>query len=224
DINGDPGFPGSAIRSRYWLAAKATALGGGLYRYEYAVYNHNSDRSAGAFTAPLPVGAALSDVSFHAPQWHSGEPYSNAPWGIARSSTGVTFSTEAYGVNPNANALRWANTFNFGFTTDASPTTGAVSLDLFKPGAPGAPSTVAVAGVPVPATPAQCGPADMGRQGGLAGQDGQLDNNDFVVMINFFFANDGRADLGQQGGLVGADGQFDNNDFIVFINLFFAGC
>ena len=32
-----------------------------------------------------------------------------------------------------------------------------------------------------------CGPADMGRQGGFAGPDGLLDNNDFIVFIDFFF-------------------------------------
>ena len=67
-------------------------------------------------------------------------------------------------------------------------------------------------------------PADMGVQGGVAGQDGVLDNNDFIVFIDYFFASDPRADVGQQGGLPGADGQFNNNDFIVFIDLFFAGC
>ncbi|MFT3684787.1 MAG: GC-type dockerin domain-anchored protein [Phycisphaerales bacterium] len=67
-------------------------------------------------------------------------------------------------------------------------------------------------------------PADLGQQGGVPGQDGQLDNNDFIAFINFFFASNPAADLGVQGGVYGSDGQFDNNDFISFINLFFAGC
>jgi hypothetical protein len=67
-------------------------------------------------------------------------------------------------------------------------------------------------------------PADLGMQGGLAGPDGMLDNNDFVVFINYFFGADPHADIGQQGGLPGGDGHFDNNDFVVFINDFFAGC
>lgn len=69
-----------------------------------------------------------------------------------------------------------------------------------------------------------CGPADVGRQGGVAGADGTLDNNDFVVYIDYFFTNSPLADVGQQGGVRGADGLFDNNDFVVFIDLFFAGC
>jgi hypothetical protein len=71
---------------------------------------------------------------------------------------------------------------------------------------------------------AQCGAADMGSQGGIAEFDGILDNNDFVVFIDKFFALDPAADQGQQGGVSGADGTFDNNDFVVFIDSFFAGC
>ncbi|HYD01394.1 MAG TPA: GC-type dockerin domain-anchored protein [Phycisphaerales bacterium] len=66
--------------------------------------------------------------------------------------------------------------------------------------------------------------ADLGMQGGVAGQDGALDNNDFVVFINHFFGHDTRADVGVQGGVPGRDGAFDNNDFVVFIDLFFGGC
>ena len=51
-----------------------------------------------------------------------------------------------------------------------------------------------------------------------------MDNNDFIVYIDYFFANSPPADVGQQGGVRGADGLFDNNDFVVFIDLFFAGC
>jgi hypothetical protein len=69
-----------------------------------------------------------------------------------------------------------------------------------------------------------CGPADIGSAGGLAGADGHLDNNDFIVFINLFFNGQPGADRGTSGGLPGTDGHLDNNDFIVFINQFFAGC
>ncbi|HYC99626.1 MAG TPA: GC-type dockerin domain-anchored protein, partial [Phycisphaerales bacterium] len=71
---------------------------------------------------------------------------------------------------------------------------------------------------------AGCGPADIGSQGGVAGPDGTLDNNDFVVFIDQFFAHSPSADRGSQGGVPGADGQYDNNDFVVFIDQFFTGC
>ncbi|MDP1661546.1 MAG: GC-type dockerin domain-anchored protein, partial [Phycisphaerales bacterium] len=76
--------------------------------------------------------------------------------------------------------------------------------------------------MPDPDAPA-C-PADVGGTGGVASPDGVLDNNDFVVFIDFFFNLDPRADMGSTGGTPGADGQFDNNDFVVFIDRFFAGC
>jgi hypothetical protein len=72
--------------------------------------------------------------------------------------------------------------------------------------------------------PAGCGPADIGVAGGLNGSDGELDNNDFIAFINYFFASNPLADRGVAGGLPGTDGLYDNNDFIVFINQFFAGC
>ncbi len=67
-------------------------------------------------------------------------------------------------------------------------------------------------------------PADIGRQGGVAGADGELNNNDFIAFIDYFFSQDRRADRGVQGGVAGTDGQFDNNDFVVYIDQYFSGC
>jgi uncharacterized membrane protein len=71
---------------------------------------------------------------------------------------------------------------------------------------------------------AACGAADVGGEGAEAGSDGSLDNNDFIVFIDRFFAEDVRADFGSEGGAAGPDGTFDNNDFIVFIAEFFGAC
>ncbi|MFT3684358.1 MAG: GC-type dockerin domain-anchored protein [Phycisphaerales bacterium] len=69
-----------------------------------------------------------------------------------------------------------------------------------------------------------CTTADVGRQGGLLGADGRLDNNDFISFINLFFVGSMAADLGRQGGFIAPDGMLNNNDFIAFIDEFFAGC
>ncbi|HZW06832.1 MAG TPA: DVUA0089 family protein, partial [Phycisphaerales bacterium] len=66
-----------------------------------------------------------------------------------------------------------------------------------------------------------CGAADLGSVGGVAGADNHLDNNDFVVFIDFFFAHNALADQGSTGGVPGSDGVWDNNDFVVFIDNFF---
>jgi len=66
-----------------------------------------------------------------------------------------------------------------------------------------------------------CGAADLGGVGGVPGADDRLDNNDFVVFIDLFFAQNALADQGSTGGVPGADGVWDNNDFVVFIDNFF---
>ncbi len=66
--------------------------------------------------------------------------------------------------------------------------------------------------------------ADVGSTGGTAEPDGVLDNNDFIVFIDYFFNANPLADRGTTGGVPGSDGQYDNNDFIVFIDQFFTGC
>jgi agmatine deiminase len=66
--------------------------------------------------------------------------------------------------------------------------------------------------------------ADLGSPGGLAGADGLLDNNDFIVFIDRFFAQHFSADVGSQGGTTGGDGAWDNNDFCAFIDAFFTPC
>jgi hypothetical protein len=71
-----------------------------------------------------------------------------------------------------------------------------------------------------------CGLADIGTQGGLPAScgDAVLDNNDFIVFIDYFFNGNPIADQGTQGGEPGSDNRFDNNDFVVFITNFFNGC
>ncbi|MCY2961406.1 MAG: hypothetical protein NTY35_14680, partial [Planctomycetota bacterium] len=46
------------------IGSKATSLGGGIYHYEYAVYNQNSDRNGGSFSVPIPAGASISNIGF----------------------------------------------------------------------------------------------------------------------------------------------------------------
>ncbi|MFT3683472.1 MAG: GC-type dockerin domain-anchored protein [Phycisphaerales bacterium] len=69
-----------------------------------------------------------------------------------------------------------------------------------------------------------CGIADIAGPGAGGGPDGELNNNDFIVFIDRFFAGDLRADYGKVGGVLGFDDRLDNNDFVAFIGQFFAGC
>ncbi|HYC99731.1 MAG TPA: GC-type dockerin domain-anchored protein [Phycisphaerales bacterium] len=74
-----------------------------------------------------------------------------------------------------------------------------------------------------PAAVALC-KTDIGATGGTTGGDGRLDNNDFVVFIDYFFAHNPLADVGIQGGIPGTDNAWDNNDFVVYIDAFFRNC
>lgn len=118
------------------LGAKATDLGGGIWRYEYALQNLNSDRAVGSFEVPVFSGAAFANVGFHDVHSHSGEPYSNADWPSEVSGPVIRWATETFAQNANANAIRWGTLYNFRFDVNLPPVTGEVTIGLFKPGTP----------------------------------------------------------------------------------------
>ncbi len=121
---------------RFWIAYRVTDNGNGTWRYEYAIQNLNSDRSADEFIIPANDGVAISNIGFHDVDYHSGEPFDNTDWSSNRDSSGVTWQSPAsFASNPNTNALRWGTMYNFWFTADAAPEMGDVTLGLFKPGA-----------------------------------------------------------------------------------------
>jgi hypothetical protein len=124
---------------RFIVGSNATELPTGMWRFTYAIYNGNSDFSGSDFsvtTGVTPVSAA--EMSF--PVYHSGEPYSNLPWTSSQSGDELTWSTESFAQNPNANALRWGTTYSFSFESPLPPRLGSGTLGLFKPNSPGAQS------------------------------------------------------------------------------------
>ena len=60
-----PGVDGRAI-----MAYKVTGPLGGVYHYEYAIYNQNLDRAVQSFSVPLGSGVTVSNLGFHAPLNH----------------------------------------------------------------------------------------------------------------------------------------------------------
>jgi hypothetical protein len=142
-------------------ASKAISLGGGQFRYEYAVQNLNCDRSVGSFS--VPVAGSVSNSGFHDVPYHSGEPFDGTDWTATVSGGSITWATDDFATNPNANALRWSTLYNFWFETDAPPVATNVVMGLFKPGTP---NTVNVA-LDGPAA----GPLDCN----LNGEDDEID-------------------------------------------------
>jgi hypothetical protein len=201
------------IVARFTVGARATDLGGGMWHYEYAVYNLNADRSGGSFSVPIPAGAAVTNVGFHAPLYHSGEPFDNTAWNAVVGNGAVTWTPAAFNPAGNANALRWATMYNFRFDANVGPGAGSATLGLFKPGTP---ASLAVAGLPTP-----------GGVGGacFANCDGStlapiLNIADFTCFLNRFAAGDSRANC---------DGSttipvLNVADFSCFLNRFAAGC
>lgn len=137
-----PGSPDG----RCILAQKSTDLGGGIWHYEYALYNLDMDRKVRSFFVPLPAGLSASNVGFHAVQ-HHGEPYTNSPWTVTTDALGITWSTTYSGPlgsssPPNLpptlpdNPLRWGMLFNFWFDAPAPPGDIDVELGLYEPGTP----------------------------------------------------------------------------------------
>lgn len=218
DDTPNPAVPGAFIRSRYQVAARATQIGANQWHYEYAVFNLNSDRGVGTITIPLAALASFTDFSFHHPASHSGEPFSNAPWTAKRNGHVLTLTTDAYAADPNANAIRWGTTYNFGFTTNVAPNTnGRARLSLFKPAPSGGVTTIDASGLPVPYAPACVSDFDLA--------DG-VTVDDLVAYLTTFSGGTTAADI--DNGSDAAPGSFDDavsiDDLIYYLRRFEIGC
>ncbi len=140
------------------LAAKSVDLGGGWWRYEYALQNLNSDRCAGSFSVPILPGAAILNDGFHDVDYHSGDPYSGVNWSLNVGNDAVTWSTTPHDTDPDANALRWGTLYNFWFEADVEPGDVQATIGLFKPGIPVEIAGPTIGAVPAPAV---CGNGDI---------------------------------------------------------------
>ena len=126
------------------LAYKVTNPSAGVWHYEYAIYNQNLDRGIQSFS--VPVGSAsLSNIGFHAPPQHPGTlndgtvgsaGFSSAAWAPSQSGGAMTWSSETFAQNPNANAIRWSTLYNFRFDSSSPPQTVQATIGFYKSGAP----------------------------------------------------------------------------------------
>ncbi|MEZ6241606.1 MAG: GC-type dockerin domain-anchored protein [Phycisphaerales bacterium] len=191
---------------RFNLGARAHLIDTNTWRYEYALHNQNSYRCASGFVVPIP-GSFVDTFFFHDIDCHSGEPYSNVDWPASPGPTSVAWRTEPFDINPNANAIRWGTLYNFGFISHQPPTTGEVTIELFRPGTP---SSLRVTTI-VPASPS-CSSAD------LAEPFGSIDFSDVVAFLTAFAEGDPAADLAPPFG------QLDFSDVVAYLVAFSAGC
>ena len=121
-----PGAQVSAVDApdgRFYVGHQVIELGDGRYRYEYAVYNLNSDSSAAKFTVQFAPGSVITNPSFRDVNYHSGEIYNGTDWIVSNSNNSITWECpETYPQNPLANALRFGTMYNFSFESPFAPT------------------------------------------------------------------------------------------------------
>ena len=136
----DPGNDGI-----WFMGYKVTNPSAGVWHYEYALFNMNLDRAIQSFSVPLGTGVNVSNITFHAPPQHPGWPhdgtagdagYSSTPWDVDQQTSSITWSTETFATNQNANAIRWGTLYNFRFDADQPPQTANATVGFFKTGSP----------------------------------------------------------------------------------------
>jgi hypothetical protein len=127
------------------MGYKVTNPSAGVWHYEYALYNENLDRAIQSFSVPLGPGANVSNIGFHAPPQHPGwahdgtqgdAGFSSTPWVVTQDASSITWSTETFAENENANAIRWGTLYNFRFDADQPPQGASATVGFFKTGSP----------------------------------------------------------------------------------------
>ena len=136
----DPGNDG------FWfMGYKVTSPSAGVWHYEYALYNMNLDRAIQSFSMPLGPGVNISNIDFHAPPQEPGwsndgtfnnQGYSSTPWTVTQTADSITWNTETFAQNQNANAIRWGTLYNFRFDADQPPQSVNATVGYFKTGSP----------------------------------------------------------------------------------------
>ena len=194
-------YPGEG---RMIVASKATDLGNGMWRYDYGVYNQNSDMAASSFTVPMNTSASgmgFNDVTYRD---IVDENVSSIDWAPVEGASGITWNTETHsGANPWGNAIRWGTMYNFWFETDAAPTMGDTTIGSFKGG-----ETLVIEGI-VPTAAADC-IADLNG-------DGETDFLDISDFLKGYTAEDPAVDFND-------DGEWDFLDISDFLTAYSAGC
>ena len=117
-----------------WFGSRVFDEGDGTFRYEYAIFNLNFDRAIGAMRLPWNAANPLSETRHFAPEWHSGETFTNEGWTMSLEGSEMVWKPDSFDSNNMANAVRWANLQNITIVSSAPPTQGTVTLDVFKPG------------------------------------------------------------------------------------------
>lgn len=108
----------------FYVAAKVTPIGGGVYHYEYAVHNADNNRGGAAFRVPVDPTGVVSNFGFR-----DIDTNTLNDWTAARVGSEVVFSSSA------ANPLNWNSIYNFSFDCNIAPSNAPVRIDEARIGA-----------------------------------------------------------------------------------------
>lgn len=128
------------------VAMRVTDLGGGQYRYDYAVMNFDFVRAVtqGAepnlrvlrnngfnqFSVPFPASA-----QFSAPEFADGDGDAGTDWSFAREGSALVWRAAGTATTP-VNPLNWGTMFRFSFVTSNAPQAGQVNVGIAESGTP----------------------------------------------------------------------------------------
>ncbi len=188
---------------RMIVASKATDLGNGTWRYDYGLYNQNSDIAASGFS--VPVNTATSNHGFNDVDYYDVVDGNILPddWTATEGGSSVSWSTQTFDDTQWANAVRWGTMYNFWFETDSPPTMGDTTISSFK-----GDQTLVIGGI-VPTAAAGC-PADFTGEG-------DLNFLDVSAFLNAFGKSHPSADFT-------GEGDFNFLDVSAFLAAFGEGC
>jgi hypothetical protein len=110
------------------LSVLTTDNGDGTWHYEYALYNRTSARGIRGFRVGTG-GATITNVGFH-----DIDNDAATDWTATVTGNSVSWETDDFATNPDANSIRYQNLFNFRFDADVPPVLHQVEGTLFAPG------------------------------------------------------------------------------------------
>lgn len=115
------------------VASRRVDLGGGRWRYEYVVYNHNLPRNIRSFSVPICGSAGVSNVSFHQPV-EDQDVFATSEWRATVTESSITWATNPYESHPDSNPIRFGTAYSFSFEYDQAPGLSTADLNIYEPG------------------------------------------------------------------------------------------
>ncbi len=194
------------------IGSRATNLGTNHWRYTYAIYNMNGQRSIRDVFVGLPEAKnrVVDSIEFYSPSYHDDidEQIVNTPWS-ATAEYDMQWKTDTYAQNPLANAIRWGTMYHFAFELEhpwTYPGNQGVLIGFFGPNEPDDLIYIFEAITPLTGIPVLCAPDLNG--------DGQLNFFDVSQFLGEYSA----------GADYNYDGVTNFFDVSAFLADYIAGC